>query len=39
MSVDYTGAEGGRLAMAFAAGCTGTWVFVRNLVMKPAIIS
>lgn len=25
--------------MAFAAGCTGTWVFVRNLVMKPAIKS
>lgn len=25
--------------MSFAAGCTGTWVFVRNLVMKPAIKS
>lgn len=25
--------------MAFASGCTATWVFVRNLVMKPAIKS
>lgn len=39
MSVDYTGAEGGRLALAFASGCTATWVFVRNLVMKPAVKS
>src|SRR5688572_5529478 len=27
------------MAAAFAAGCTATWVFVRNLVMKPAIKS
>lgn len=39
MTIDYTGAEGGRMAAAFAAGCTATWVFVRNLVMKPAIKS
>lgn len=39
MSMDYTGAEGGRLALAFASGCASTWVFVRNLVMKPAIKS
>lgn len=39
MTIDYTGPEGGGLAMAFAAGCTATWVFVRNLVMKPAIKS
>jgi len=37
--IDLTGPEGGRLGMAFAAGCTATWVFVRNLVMKPAIKS
>ena len=37
--IDYTGAEGGRMALSFAAGCTATWVFVRNLVMKPAIKS
>lgn len=39
MSIDLTGAEGGRLAGAFATGCAATWVFVRNLVMKPAIKS
>lgn len=27
------------MAAAFAAGCTATWVFIRNLVMKPAIKS
>ena len=37
--MDLTGPEGGRMAAAFATGCTGTWVFVRNLVMKPAIKS
>jgi hypothetical protein len=39
MSVDYTGAQGGGYALAFASGCASTWVFVRNLVMKPAIKS
>jgi hypothetical protein len=39
MNLDYAGAEGGRLALAFASGCTGAWVFMRNLVMKPAIKS
>ncbi len=39
MLPDYTGPEGGRLGIAFAAGCTATWVFVRNLVMRPAIKS
>lgn len=39
MAVDYTGAQGGGLALAFASGCASTWVFVRNLVMKPAIKS
>lgn len=39
MSIDYAGPEGGRLAAAFAAGCTATYVFIRNLVMKPAIKS
>lgn len=39
MTIDYTGAEGGRMAIAFAAGCTSAWVFIRNLVMKPAIKS
>lgn len=37
--MDLTGPEGGRMAASFAAGCTATWVFVRNLVMKPAIKS
>jgi hypothetical protein len=37
--IDLTGAEGGRLAAAFALGCTSTWIFIRNLVMKPAIKS
>ncbi|KKC27331.1 hypothetical protein [Sphingomonas sp. SRS2] len=37
--IDLTGAEGGKLAAAFATGCTATWVFVRNLVMRPAIKS
>lgn len=39
MGVDLTGPEGGGYAAAFAAGCTATWVFVRNLVMRPAIKS
>ena len=39
MTIDYTGAEGGRLAGAFASGCVAAWVFVRNMVMKPAIKS
>jgi hypothetical protein len=39
MGIDYTGAQGGGLALAFASGCASTWVFVRNLVMKPAIKS
>lgn len=39
MPIDVTGPEGGGYAAAFAAGCTATWVFVRNLVMKPAIKS
>lgn len=39
MTIDYTGAEGGRLAGAFASGCVTTWLFVRNMVMKPAIKS
>lgn len=39
MSIDYTGAQGGGFALAFASGCTATWIFVRNLVMKPAIKS
>lgn len=39
MSIDYSGAQGGGFALAFASGCASTWVFVRNLVMKPAIKS
>jgi hypothetical protein len=39
MSIDLNGAEGGRMAASFAAGCTATYVFVRNLVMKPAVKS
>ena len=39
MSIDLSGAEGGKLAAAFASGCVSTWVFVRNLVMKPAVKS
>lgn len=39
MTVDYLGPDGGKFGAAFAAGCTATWVFVRNLVMKPAIKS
>ena len=27
------------MAASFATGCAATWVFVRNLVMKPAIKS
>jgi len=27
------------MAAAFATGCAATWVFVRNLVMRPAIKS
>lgn len=25
--------------MSFAAGCAATWIFIRNLVMRPAIKS
>jgi len=39
MSIDYSGAQGGGFALAFASGCASTWVFVRNLVMKPAVKS
>jgi hypothetical protein len=38
MSLDLTEDPAGRAA-AFATACTGTWVFVRNLVMRPAIKS
>lgn len=37
--MDLTGPEGGRMAAAFASGCVSTWIFIRNLVMKPAIKS
>jgi len=39
VSIDLDGAEGGRMAAAFAVGCTSAWVFIRNMVMKPAIKS
>lgn len=38
MGIDLTEDPAGR-ATAFATACAGTWVFVRNLVMKPAIKS
>lgn len=38
MSIDLSEDPAGR-ASAFASGCVGTWLFVRNLVMKPAIKS
>src|SRR3546814_19568503 len=30
MDIDFLGVEGGRLAMAFAAGCAATWAFLRT---------
>ena len=39
MSIDLAGPENVDRMAGFAAGCTATWVFVRNLVMKPAIKS
>ncbi len=38
MSLDLSEDPAGRAA-AFATACTATWVFIRNLVMKPAIKS
>lgn len=38
MAIDLTDDAAGR-ATAFATACAGTWVFIRNLVMKPAIKS
>lgn len=39
MTLDYTGADTVGRMSGFAAGCTATYVFVRNMVMKPAIKS
>jgi len=36
--IDLSHDPAGR-ATAFATGCTATWIFVRNLVMRPAIKS
>jgi hypothetical protein len=38
MPIDLSQDPAGR-ATAFATACAATWVFVRNLVMKPAIKS
>tara|TARA_R110002074_G_scaffold262994_1_gene435105 strand:- start:13857 stop:14180 length:324 start_codon:yes stop_codon:yes gene_type:complete len=38
MTIDLSDDAAGR-ATAFATGCAATWVFVRNMVMKPAIKS
>jgi len=38
MTIDYTEDAAGRMS-AFAAGCTSAYVFVRNMVMRPAIKS
>src|SRR3546814_20001684 len=35
MAIDFLGAEGGRLAMAFAAGCAATWAFLRTTFTAP----
>lgn len=32
---DFMGADGGRLAAAFAAGCVTTWGFVKAFVSAP----
>lgn len=29
MAIDYLGPRGGELALAFAAGCVATWVFMK----------
>lgn len=36
--MDLTEDPAGR-ATAFATACAGTWVFIRNMVMRPAIKS
>jgi acetate kinase len=38
MSIDLSEDPSGR-AVAFATACAGTWVFIRNFVMRPAIKS
>src|SRR3546814_17172021 len=35
MDIDFLGAEGGRLAMAFAGGCAATWAFLRTTFTAP----
>src|SRR3546814_20446775 len=35
MDIDFLGVEGGRLAMAFAAGCAATWAFLRTTFTAP----
>src|SRR3546814_16646713 len=35
MDMDFLGVEGGRLAMAFAAGCAATWEFLSTTFTAP----
>src|SRR3546814_11845846 len=35
MDIDFLGVAGGRLAMAFAAGCAATWAFLRTTFTAP----
>src|SRR3546814_15229192 len=35
MDIDFLGVEGGRLAMAFAAGCAATGAFLRTTFTAP----
>jgi len=34
---DYLGADGGKFAAAFAAGCIAAWGFIKAFVMSPRI--
>lgn len=33
--IDYLGAQGGSLALAFAAGCAACWAFIKAFVTGP----
>ena len=35
-AVDFTGEMGGLLAVAFAMGCSMTWFFTQNTIIKMA---
>ena len=35
VEIDVLGADGGRMAAAFAAGCAATWGFIKMAMMGP----